>query len=331
MRILTAAVEHWPLAKPFRIARGTRTMADVVVATVTADGLFGRGEGVPLARYGETAERARDQIVSVVDALAGGAGREELRALLPPGAARNAVDCALWDLEARLAAAGGPPLSPIATALTVGIDTPARMAEAARALADARVVKVKVDADDPAAALRAVRAEVPAARLVVDANESWSLDLLAVMQPVLAECGVEFLEQPLPAAEDAALGGFVRSVPICADESAHVAADLDRLATRYDMVNIKLDKSGGLTEALYLLAGARARGLGVMVGCMISTSLSIAAAWRVAQAADCADLDGPLWLREDRPGGVRLDAGGMLMPPEPGFWGQTAGLPSPRT
>ena len=195
------------------------------------------------------------------------------------------------------------------------------MAAAARKIRGAAIVKVKVDGNEPEACLRAIRPEVPGSRLVVDANEAWTMAQVEALQPMLAELEVEFLEQPLPAAEDSALEGFRGLVPTCADESCHVTTDLERLASRYQMVNIKLDKTGGLTEALDLLADARARGLGVMVGCMISTSLAIAAAFRVAVQADCADLDGPLWLAEDRSGGIHMGEHGLMYPPEPGFWG----------
>ena len=194
------------------------------------------------------------------------------------------------------------------------------MAVAAAALADAPLIKVKVDGHEPEACLRAVRAAAPHPAMIVDPNEGWDLALLAELQPLLAELRVAFVEQPLPAAEDAGLAGFEPLVPICADESCHTAAELDMLAGRYGMVNIKLDKTGGLTEALVLLDAARARGFGVMVGCMISSSLSIAPALQLAAQADYADLDGPLWLKDDRPGGVVL-RDGMLMPPANGFWG----------
>ncbi len=324
LRTVTGAIERWPLATPFRIARGTRTMAELAVVTIAQDGVVGRGEGSVTARYGESVESVLAQLDAISAALANGIDREQLRVQMPAGSARNAVDCALWDLEAKLG--GTPPpsaalLQPIHTALTLGINTPDAMAAAARRIRGAAIIKVKVDGNEPEACLRAIRPEVPGSRLIVDANESWTMDHVAALQPVLVELGVEFLEQPLPASDDGALEGFASSVPICADESCHVAADLDRLARRYAMVNIKLDKTGGLTEAHDLLSGARARGLGVMVGCMISTSLAIAAAFHVAVQADCADLDGPLWLREDRPGGVTADAHGLMQPPAQGFWG----------
>ncbi|WP_343520238.1 dipeptide epimerase, partial [Sphingomonas sp.] len=291
LRAVATGIERRALHTPFRIARGSRTRIELAVVTLRQGDAVGRGEGSVTGRYGESAEGVAEQLRAIEGALAEGIGREELRELMPPGSARNAVDCALWDLEAGLGTAQLPAVRPVHTALTLGIDTPEAMAAAARKLNGAAIVKVKVDGREPEACLRAIRPEVPGSRLVVDANESWTMVQVEALQPVLAELGVEFLEQPLPAAEDGALEGFKGLVPICADESCHVAADLDRLVARYQMVNIKLDKTGGLTEALDLLAGARARGLGLMVGCMISTSLAIAAAFRVAVQADCADLD----------------------------------------
>jgi L-alanine-DL-glutamate epimerase-like enolase superfamily enzyme len=329
LRNVTSRVERWPLASPFRISRGVRTVAEVVTVELRQGAASGIGEAVPYARYGETPDSVLAQIRSLHAALERGATRADIARLLPAGAARNAVDCALWDLEAALAGTdvadmlGAPPLRPITTALTISLDTPERMREAAASLGNADLVKVKVNADNPEAALRAVRAAVPSARLIVDPNESWTLPILERLQPLLAELQVTFVEQPLPAGDDACLQGFEARVPICADESCHTAADLDGLVGRYGIVNIKLDKTGGLTEALGLLDQARSRGFGVMVGCMISTSLSIAPAFHVAARADFADLDGPLWIKDDRPGGVRLE-GGRLLPPGAGFWGSAA-------
>ena len=321
LRQLSRRAERWPLATPFRISRGVKTVAEVVTVTLVQDGATGRGESVPYARYGETSESVLAQIASVEKAIAEGAGRTALQDLLPAGAARNALDCALWDLEAALTGqVVGTPPPELVTALTVGLDAPDAMAAAAASLADMPLIKVKVDAGDPEACLRAVRAAAPRPAMIVDPNESWDFALLERLQPLLAELRATFVEQPLPAEADAALEGFAPLVPICADESCHTVADLDRLAPRYGMINIKLDKTGGLTGALALREAARARGMGVMVGCMICTSLSIAPALHVAAGADFADLDGPLWLKEDRPGGVTTRAG-RLIPPAPGFWG----------
>jgi L-alanine-DL-glutamate epimerase-like enolase superfamily enzyme len=330
LRTVTARAERWPLNAPFRISRGVKTAADVVAVEIGADGARGRGESVPYARYGETQESVLAQIAAVAPALEQGAGRDELTALLAPGAARNALDCALWDLEAQLsgqdvaARLGQPPLTPVVSALTVSLDDPEAMGQATARMAGAGLIKVKVDRNLVAERLSAVRAAAPAARLIVDPNESWDIATLAAVQPVLAELRVDLIEQPLPAEEDGALAGFASCAPICADESCHTAADLDRLEGLYQVVNIKLDKTGGLTGALDLLAEARRRGFGVMVGCMVSSSLSIAPAFHVARHADFVDLDGPIWLANDHPGGAR-QAGAELHPPR-GLWGdpQTA-------
>ncbi len=325
-RQLHAAGEAWPLATPFRIARGVRTQADVVVAELTQDGVTGRGEGAPIPRYGDSVESCVADLFALREAVEAGMTRQELLTALKPGAARNALDCAMWDLEARLAGTTVPallgvaPLPPQVTAMTVGLAAPEAMGEAARKLADFPLVKVKVNADDPAAQIAAVRAAAPDATLIVDANESWDMALLQKMQPALAAAGIALFEQPLPAAQDEQLRGFKPSVPICADESCHTAADLDRLDGLYQAVNIKLDKTGGLTAALELLEAARARGLTVMNGCMICTSLSIAPAFHIADRADFADLDGPTWLARDRDGGVVLTRG-TLSVPAGALWG----------
>jgi len=318
--------EKWPLATPFRISRGVKTVADVVVVEIIAGSARGRGEGIPYPRYGETVESVLAQVRGMAPAIANGLTREALQEAMPPGAARNAIDCALWDLSAAqtgrsvTSQLGKGPLAGLVTALTIGIDTPEVMHDNAVRLHDAAVIKVKVDANDPAAQLRAVRAGAPQARLIVDANEGWNLTILQAMQPTLVATRVELLEQPLPASQDAALEGFAPAVPICADESCHVAADLPKLRTRYQAVNIKLDKTGGLTGALELLEKARAAGLRVMCGCMVSTSLGIAPAFHIARHADFIDLDGPLWLTSDREHGVRVEKG-KLLPPSDAVWG----------
>jgi len=325
-RTLRAQHDSFPLSQPFRISRGVRTQAEVVTVELEQGGVVGRGEGVPYARYGESIESALAAIDDVRGAIEGGADRAQLLDLLGPGAARNAVDCALWDLEARLcgrsvaAKIGAPEPGRLVSALTIGIDTPMAMAVAASKIADAPLIKVKVDATIPDAQIRAVRNAAPNARLIVDPNESWDQQLVRAMQSVLVVLRVDLLEQPVPAQADAWLENFTPDVPICADESVHVVADLDTVARRYQVVNVKLDKSGGLTEALALAEAARARGLGLMTGCMISSSLSIAPALHVARTSDFVDLDGPIWLMEDRPGGVR-DEAGWLWPPQRGFWG----------
>lgn len=325
-RTLQAQHDRFALTRPFRIARGEKSFADVITVTVTEDGIAGRGEGVPYPRYGESVEASLATVESVRAAVEAGLGRQALLALLPPGAARNAIDCALWDLEARRSGddvaglLGIPTAGPLASALTVVIDTPAAMAEAAARAGAAPLLKIKVDAVRPGERIFAVRAAARKAVLIVDPNESWDRAMVETMQPALAEAGVALLEQPVPAGSDSWLEGFTPAVPICADESVHVVDDLETVARRYQAVNVKLDKAGGLTAAVDLVQAARARGLGVMTGCMVCSSLSIAAALPVAALSDFADLDGPLWLREDRPGGVR-EENGILFPPDRGFWG----------
>jgi L-alanine-DL-glutamate epimerase-like enolase superfamily enzyme len=328
-RTISIQPETFPLSTPFRISRGTKTAAEVVTVRIEQDGVAGRGECVPYPRYGETVDSTIAAIGAVSDALESGAGRDELLRLMPAGAARNAVDCALWDLEARLAGSDvatmiglKQPLGPIPTAMTVGLDTPDRMRVAAAALADVPLIKVKVDRTDPAAQLRAVRDTAPLPRLIVDPNESWTIDEVRSLQQLLLELKVDLLEQPLPAADDAALAGFVSAIPIAADESVHAAADLAALPDGYGVVNIKLDKAGGLTGALELAQEARRLGLDVMTGCMICSSLSIAPALMIAVDSVFADLDGPLWLANDREGGVHC-VGGVLSAPRRGFWGDS--------
>lgn len=325
-RNLSARHDRFALKTPFRISRGAKTAADVVTVEIGDGDSVGRGEGVPYARYGESIASALAQIEAMRGSIERGGDRRALMAQLPPGAARNALDCALWDLEARLsgrsvaATIAAPEPERLASALTIVIDSPEAMAEAARALADAPLLKVKVDATDPEAQVRAVRAAARRAALIVDPNESWDRALVEAMMPVLAEARVALLEQPVAADADDWLEGLTPVVPICADEAVHVAADLARIARRYQVVNVKLDKAGGMTAALELAHAARAAGLGLMTGCMVSSSLSIAPALHVARMSDFVDLDGPIWLKEDRPGGVR-DERGLLVPPAPGFWG----------
>lgn len=325
-RTISARHDSFVLKTPFRISRGVKTSAEVITVEIREGDVVGRGEAVPYPRYGESVESALAQIAEAQDSLAAGVDRAGLMSVMPAGAARNAVDCALWDLDARRSRqsvwemTGTVRPERLATAVTVGLDTPERMAAAAAALVDVPLLKVKVDASMPEAQLLAVRRAAPMPKLIVDPNESWSMAEVAALQPLLKDIGCDLLEQPLPAGADDGLRNFRSLVPICADESAHVAADVAALADRYTHINIKLDKTGGLTAALELLAAARAAGLGVMTGCMISSSLSIAAASVVAAQCDFADLDGPLWLAEDRPGGVGF-ANGWLLPPANGFWG----------
>ncbi len=325
-RILQARHHCYALSRPFRISRGVKTSADVIGVTLRQGDAVGRGEGVPYPRYGENIDSALASIEAIRPAIEGGASREALQYLLVPGAARNAVDCAMWDLQARLAGIdvaamlGQAEPDRLASALTISLDASAAMGEAAARVANAPLIKVKVDAVDPIAQVRAVRAAAPAAALIVDPNESWDEALLKAMQPVLVEARVALLEQPVPAGADEWLEGYSSPVPICADESFHVAEDLAVVARRYGVVNIKLDKTGGLTAALDAARAVRAAGLGLMTGCMVSSSLSIAPALHLAARSDFVDLDGPLWLVDDWVGGVR-DEHGMLVPPDRGFWG----------
>jgi L-Ala-D/L-Glu epimerase len=326
LREVTAHGEHWLLSRPFRIARGSKTAADVLVVEVRAAGLLGRGEAVPYARYEETLDATLQQIRQVSGAVGDGAGRDDLLELLPAGAARNALDAALWDLESQqrnLSVAqliGQPEPAAIATAVTVSLDTPAAMGSAALALRNVPLLKVKVDATDPLSAIRAVREAAPDAGLIVDPNESWSPELLCALAPALAELRVDVVEQPVHADEDGALAGLALPVALAADESAHVTADLERVARAYQIVNIKLDKTGGLTEALRMRQRATELGLRLMTGCMIGTSLAIAPAFHLAQHCEFVDLDGPWWLGPDRLDGFRIADG--YMEPAPGLWGQ---------
>lgn len=313
--------ERFALKAPFRISRAVKDSIEVVMVTIADSGHAGRGEGVPYPRYGESVADAVAAVEEQRSWLERGGDRNELLRRMPPGAARNAIDCALWDLECR-AAGGGlqrPSQGAFRTALTVSLDAPAAMETAAAALPAGALIKVKVDRQAPVEQLRAVRRGAPAATLIVDPNESWDEVTTRALQPLLVELGVALLEQPVPAEDDEWLTGFEPEVPICADEAVHTAADLDTVAGRYQFVNVKLDKSGGLTSALALTQAVRARGLGLMVGCMVCTSLSIAPALTLLRGAAFADLDGPLWLRQDRIGGVR-QVGAFLEPAEPGFW-----------
>lgn len=322
-RTVSARPETWLLARPFRIARGAKNEARVIVVEIAQEGMTGRGECVPYARYGKTQESVLADITRLAEAVEEGAGRHDLYGA---GAARNGVDCALWDLEARLdgrtvwqhAGLGEP--SSLVTAWTLGIDSPEAMMRAAAHNRTRPLLKVKLDGECIMERMRAVREGAPGARLVIDANEAWTMEQLLRVVDDLAGLGVEMIEQPLPSGEDEALAGYRCPLVLCADESCHTADDVDRLADRYDMVNIKLDKAGGLTGALALRRAARSRGLRVMVGCMVSTSLAMAPAMLVAEDADLVDLDGPLMLHVDREGGIRYD-GSVMHPPRVSLWG----------
>jgi len=314
--------ETFPLARAFTIARGSRTEAEVVAARLTDGRHAGRGECVPYARYGETAESVEDQIRSLPTDFT----REALQGLLPAGAARNAVDCALWDLEAKRAGkrvwdlAGLPVPGPEVTAYTLSLEPPEAMRAQAAENAHRPLLKIKLGTPDDMPRLEAVRAGAPGTRIIVDANEGWSAEIYADLAPHLDRLGVGLVEQPLPAGDDDALLGLDRPVPVCADESCHDRDSLPALRGKYDVVNIKLDKTGGLTEALALRDAARAEGYGIMVGCMVGSSLAMAPAVLVAQGATVTDLDGPLLLAEDRAHALKFDAAGVH-PPEAALWG----------
>jgi L-alanine-DL-glutamate epimerase-like enolase superfamily enzyme len=326
VRRLSAQVERWPLKQAFVISRGAKTEAAVVVAEITDGPHRGRGEAVPYARYGETLESVVTQIEAARARIEAGADRAELQGLLPAGAARNAVDCALWDLEAKRAGvrawtlAGRARLDPVKTCFTISLGSPEAMAQAARENARRPILKLKIAERDDLASVAAVRAAAPRTRLIVDANEALTFDELRRLAPELAALDVMLIEQPLRAGEDEALEGYLSPVPLCADESLHTRAELAACARRYRSVNIKLDKAGGLTEALALAAEAKAMGLDLMIGCMVATSLAMAPAMILAQGAEVADLDGPLLLTRDREPGLAI-IGSLIEPPSPELWG----------
>jgi L-alanine-DL-glutamate epimerase-like enolase superfamily enzyme len=326
LRSLTAHRDTFPLSQPFRISRGVKTVAEVVTVEISAHGKMGRGEGVPYARYGESIESALVEIEAARSAVEQGASRDVLLSLMRAGAARNAVDCALWDLESQIEGRsvvdrlGVPALSPTPTAMTVSLDTPEKMAAAAATLAEVPLIKVKVDQLDPKAQIAAVRSAAPTPRLIVDPNESWTMDDVVGLQDFLVDQRVDLLEQPVAAESDDVLSGFQHKIPMAADESAHVAGDVAALSKKYQYINIKLDKTGGLTAALQLADAAEAAGMGLMTGCMVSTSLSINPALIVAARCSFVDLDGPLWLAEDRNSGL-IGRNGILHLPEQSLWG----------
>jgi L-Ala-D/L-Glu epimerase len=320
--MITVTPDTFRLAQIFTIARGSKTAAHVLTVQVTRHGATGRGECVPYARYGETLESVTAQIA----ALPRGITRQALQQALPAGAARNAVDCALWDLEAKQAGmrvwqlAGLPTPRPCITAFTLSLDTPANMRAAAMANAHRPILKIKLGTPDDMPRLQAVREGAPRATLIIDANEGWTHAIYTDLAPHLIRLGVALVEQPLPAGADDMLAEIARPLPVCADESCHDCASLAALKGKYDMVNIKLDKSGGLTEGLALRADAIAQGFGLMVGCMVGSSLAMAPATLLAQGAAYTDLDGPLLLAEDRDNPLAYDASGVH-PPTPSLWG----------
>jgi L-alanine-DL-glutamate epimerase-like enolase superfamily enzyme len=326
MRRLTVRAESWPIAGSFTISRGSKTKADVVLVEIADGEVVGRGECVPYPRYGETIDGAIAAIEQLRPQIADGLGREALQAAVRPGAARNAVDCALWDLEAKRSGrpawqlAGLAQPRPATTAYTLSLGSIETMAAAARDNADRPLLKLKLSGPGDLDRVRAVHENAPRARLIVDANEAWTPEIFAELSPQLAPLGVELIEQPLPASSDGALAALARPVPVCADESCHDAASLSGIHGKYDAVNIKLDKTGGLTEALRLAAAAKAEGLAIMVGCMVATSLAMAPAQLIAQEARWVDLDGPLLLAKDREPGL-VYQGNLVLPASTELWG----------
>jgi L-alanine-DL-glutamate epimerase-like enolase superfamily enzyme len=323
---LTVRTERWPIAGRFAIARGAKTEAEVVVAELSDGRVTGRGEGVPYGRYGETVAGVAAAIEAMRTPLAAGLDRIALQRAMPAGAARNALDCAFWDIAAKAsgrpvhALAGLPPPRALITAYTISLDAPGAMADAARKASSRKLLKVKLGGQDDGARIRAVRAAAPKAELIVDANEGWRADSLAENFAACAAAGVTLIEQPLPAADDDALATIARPIPVCADEGVHDRASLASLAGKYDAVNIKLDKTGGLTEALAMADEASRLGFAVMVGCMVATSLSMAPAMLVAQRARVVDLDGPLLLARDREHGLRYEES-LVHPATRELWG----------
>lgn len=326
MRKLSVRRERFAMRGVFTISRGSRTEQDVVVAEIAEGEIAARGECVPYPRYGESVEGVMAAIEAQGAAIAGGLDRDGLLRALPAGAARNALDCALWDLEAKRAKApvwrlaALPEPKPLVTAYTLSLDTPEAMGVSAAANAHRPLLKIKLGGEGDTARLEAVRKGAPDAKLIVDANEGWSPEQLPKFLPEMARLGVALVEQPLPAGKDEALSRAAHPVPVCADESCHTSADISKLVGKYDYVNVKLDKTGGLTEAIRLIEAARGAGLGIMIGCMVGTSLSMAPATLLGYAASFVDLDGPLLLAQDRPSGLSYD-GSRVSPPLAALWG----------
>ena len=320
--MISVTRDTFRLAEVFTIARGSRTEAQVLTVRAFQDGVMGWAECVPYARYGETL----DSVTAQIEGLAQGIHRQDLQDALPAGAARNAVDCALWDLAGKLTGAPVWQLAGLAkprpqiTAFTLSLDSPENMRAAAAKHAYRPLLKIKLGTPDDMPRLEAVREGAPDARIIVDANEGWTADVYSDLAPHLLRLGVQMVEQPLPAGDDAMLAEIERPLPVCADESCHDRASLPDLKGKYDMVNIKLDKTGGLTEALAMRSAAIAQGYGIMVGCMVGSSLAMAPAVLLAQGAAVVDLDGPLLLAEDRDTPLTFDAAGVH-PPDAALWG----------
>ena len=323
---LTVKIERFPIAGSFTISRGAKSEAVAVMAELEHDGLTARGECIPYSRYGETPEVTLEALEAMREAVSAGLDRQALQAAMPPGAARNALDCAMIDLEAKRAqrrvwdVLDRPAPQPCTTAYTISLGTPEAMGEAARRAADRPLLKIKLGGDGDEARLGAVRAAAPRAQLIVDANEAWNEANLESNLAACAAAGVTLVEQPLPAGRDEALARITRPIAVCADESVHDRSSLASLRGRYDAVNIKLDKTGGLTEALAMADAARALRFQIMVGCMVGSSLSMAPAMLITPCAAFVDLDGPLLLARDRAHGLRYE-GSTIYPPETALWG----------
>ncbi|MER9356221.1 dipeptide epimerase [Mesorhizobium sp. M0514] len=325
-RVISVEAERFPIAGTFTISRGSKTEAEVITCTISDGDNRGWGECVPYKRYGETMEGVRDAIEAMRRQIEGGISHKDLLDAMPAGAARNAIDCAFWDLEAKISgvavadAIHAVPLSALETAYTLSLGEPEAMAAQARANAGRPLLKVKIGGDNDLARIRAVTEAAPDSRIILDANEGWTDANIIENLAFAAEHGIALIEQPLPAGHDAILRHIAHPVPICADESVHEAKDLEALVGLYDAVNIKLDKSGGLTAALTLRNRARELGFGVMVGCMVGTSLAMAPAVLLAQGAEFVDLDGPLLLARDRQPGL-VYQGSLVLPPDRMLWG----------
>jgi len=326
LREISVEAEIWPLRNAFTISRGSKTEAHVIVVEIREDGKVGRGESVPYPRYNETVDGVIARIKSLESEIKNGLDRNGLQSLMKAGAARNAVDCALWDLEAKLSnkpvwqlARLNPPKA-VLTAITISLDSPEAMGRAAAQLSGAHLLKIKLDDQQIVARIRAVRENARATRIILDANESWTLEILKDLSSELVSLGVDMIEQPLPAGDDTNLSEIDHLVPLCADESCHTSEDIDKLKGHYEWINIKLDKTGGLTEARRLALAAQEKGFDLMVGCMVATSLAMAPATLLGSYAKVVDLDGPLLLTEDRPLGLRFEES-YVYPPDPALWG----------
>ncbi len=326
VRRLSVCPEKWPLKEPFHISRGVRTETRVVKAELNHCGVSGYGEAVPYVRYGETTDSVIAQIEDITTAVEEGISPEELQTILPAGAARNAVDCALWDMMPRWKKLPVwqllhlPPPAPMETAVTISIGSVADMAKKALTYKDFPLLKIKLDRENIRERITAIRAQAPKPRIIIDPNESWMIEDLVELDDFLSGNNISLLEQPLAAGQDDALSDFSGKIPVCADESCHTRQDLEGLTGKYQVVNIKLDKTGGLTEAVKLKQQAEAMGFQVMVGCMVATSLAMAPAMLLASGAAFIDLDGPLLIKEDRQHGLEIIQG-RIMAPSPELWG----------